>query len=114
MTSKVKVVLAAAAMLASAMAMPAQAYDWNVPTAHVTRLEATYMPNTIAFQIDQAAGSSCPAGTMLNYGAQGADQPTRIANAQAVYSALLTALAAGRSVTLYGNVNCTVTFVHIS
>jgi hypothetical protein len=92
----------------------AYAFDWNVGTAHVTRLEVSYMPNRISFQIDQAAGSQCPAGTFLIWNAQGADEAQQIANANAVYSTLLTAMMSGKPVTLYGNNSgCVVTFAHI-
>ena len=42
--------------------MNAYAYDWSLASAHVTLVEATYMPYTVSFQLDKGAGG-CPAGS---------------------------------------------------
>lgn len=98
---------AAMALLA---AQPASASDWSV-AANVTIVEGSYIPNTVDFQINQAAGS-CAAGTWLNWTLRGSDEPSQIANAQGIYSLLMTALASGKQVQLYGtNSGCTVQFM---
>lgn len=99
--------------LAMATAAPAGTTDWGIGAGRVTRLEATYMPDAITFQIDQGGGN-CPAGTWLRWNSQGSDEAEKIANGQAVYAMLLTAEASGRPVTLYGNnAGCIVMYIHM-
>lgn len=91
----------------------ASAYDWSV-IAHVTDVEGSYTPGHITFKIDKDASSQCPQGTFLAWNMTGADEAQQIANANAVYSLLMTALATGKSVTIYGyNSGCVLSFVHI-
>lgn len=71
------------------------------------------MPESVYLQLDVDAGS-CPAGTWIRWIARGTDQPEKIANAQAVLATAMTALAAGKRMTLYGNNSgCTLDFVHL-
>lgn len=87
--------------------------DWNV-TAHITDLEATYMPASIVFEIDQNAGtaSQCTANSFLEY------IPPNTDNAKAVYALLLASKLSGQTVVLFGsntpngNGHCQVNFVH--
>jgi hypothetical protein len=109
-----RVAILVGGLMLSFMAPAAIAYDWNVTTAHVTVLEASYMPNYISFEIDQNAGTSCPSGSFLIWSPPSGDEQQQIANVNAVYSTLLTALASGKTVQLFGNnAGCNVVFVHI-
>ena len=91
---------------------PALAYDWQI-TAHVTSVQPTYLPGQAAFLVD-TAGGSCAAGAWLTWPAQGADEAAQIANTQAVYSSLLSAMLTGKSVVLFGNNSgCTISFIWI-
>ena len=104
---------AVAAFLAAAFAPTANAFDWSV-SGHVTMVEPTYMPTYVTFSIDTAAGA-CPAGSILIWSALGSDEPKQIANAQAILATITTALATGKTVSLYGtNAGCTVQFVHLN
>ena len=108
-----KSIFGAAIACLSLAAPSAFAYDWSV-TGHVTMIEPSYMPNQLIFMID-APGGSCAAGAMLSWNIRGSDQASQIANVNSVYSALVTALAAGRTVTIFGNnSNCSIDFIHLS
>lgn len=90
----------------------ATSYDWSV-IARVTAIEVTYMPSRLDFRIDQDAGN-CPKGALLFWNARGTDEPSQIANTQAVLSAFMTAKASGQSVMLFGNnSDCTVSYAYI-
>jgi len=85
-----------------------RAYDWYVD-AKITVVEPDYIPNSIAFQVDQNAGA-CDAGQFLNYYAQGSVAADKSSNVNAVLSSLITALSTQRTVRIYGNNNgCAVT-----
>ena len=91
---------------------PVAAADWTFD-GHVIELESTYVPSEIVFWSDGGT-ADCPAGTMLHYLPQGADQASKGQNIQANYSALATALASGKKVRLYGaNGRCVIQFIHI-
>jgi hypothetical protein len=50
----------------------------------------------------------------VTWPAQGADQPTKIANVQAILASLLTAKLNGKLLNLFGsNASCTVSFMHV-
>ncbi|WP_110133117.1 MULTISPECIES: hypothetical protein [unclassified Caulobacter] len=111
MTIKTKAILVAATCGLLAAAQPAAAYDWGIPGAKVIGIEATYMPSTVVFKIDRAAGA-CAAGALLFYSPQGDTEDRRIANANAIMSMLMTAKVAGQTLTVTGNnANCTVLFL---
>jgi hypothetical protein len=77
----------------------AWAYDW-VGEAKVTAVEVTYMPQSIPFYVDQAIGG-CAAGTALMWTPRGNTAEEKNQNAQAVFSALLTAKSSGQKITAY-------------
>lgn len=77
------------------------AYDWYVD-AKVVTVEADYIPNSIAFMID-TTGGSCPGGTFLNYFPTGANATDKASNISAQLSLLLSALAAGKTVRVFGS-----------
>jgi hypothetical protein len=86
------------------------AYDWVV-TAKVTMVEPTYVPSYVDFMVDGSAGNCFVLDN------SGADEPTKIANANAAFSALMTAAITGREITLFGTNapnggNCYVQFMH--
>lgn len=95
-------------------AMPALAYDWSASGAHVTVLEASYMPSSITFAVDASMDASCPAGSWLTYRGQGPDAASQLENIKAVYAMLLGAKLSGQTLDLYGNdAGCLVTYVHL-
>lgn len=94
------------------IAQPAWATDWMIETK-ITAIEPTYIPLKISFWTESGAGS-CPAGSIYNWNAQGADQPAKIANVQSVLATLMTALMTGKRVRLYGNnAACGIEFIHL-
>lgn len=97
--SKFRSVVLAAAILTTLSNAPAHAAARSVNSVRVTLIEPGYMPDSIAFQIDKAAGA-CPAGAFLRWYAQGADSTAKSANVNAIYSALMTALASGKTLNL--------------
>jgi hypothetical protein len=98
--------------LASMISSSASATDW-VFDARVTDIEASFVPNEVAFYTDGGAGS-CLSGSMMHWPAQGADQTAKTANIQGVLSIMTTALVAGKKVRLYGNNSgCVVSFIHL-
>jgi len=104
--------LLAGSLLMTVHATAVGAFDWTT-SAKVSVIEPSYMPGWISFQIGASVGT-CPSGTWLQWPAQGADQASRIANAQAVYSTLLTAMMANRTVIFYGvNAGCKVEHIHL-
>jgi len=108
-----KSILGAAIACLSLTAPSAFAYDFSA-IGHVTRIEPTYLPSSLNFSIDVPAGT-CAAGVTLTWNIRGSDEASQIANSTAVYTALVTALAAGRTVTVYGNnSNCSIDFIQIS
>jgi hypothetical protein len=108
-----KRILGLTAAIFSLAALPVSAFDWSI-VARVSVVEATYMPGYISFRIDKAAGT-CAVGTHLIWNAQGATEATRIANANAVYAGLLSALHTNREVTLFGvNSGCSVQYIHFN
>jgi hypothetical protein len=110
--SSIKILSLALAGVAALGSSQAWAYDWGVE-ARVVAIESTYMPTQVLFSID-AAGSSCTVGTLLKWTPKGSTADEKIANAQAIFSTLLTAQASGRKVRVYGNNSgCTVDYLHI-
>ena len=100
------------ALCASAAVTSAYAFDWVIETT-VSVLEPSYVPTSIAFSVN-AAGGSCAQGAWLSWNAQGADQPSKIANIQAVYATLLSAKLSGKTIRIYGNNSgCTIDHIHI-
>jgi hypothetical protein len=91
----------------------AQAYDWSV-VAKVRSIEVSYIPTNVPFTIDQSAGT-CAAGTILKWNIHGTNGDEKSQNSQAILAALMTAQAAGRTITIYGNnVDCTVDYLYIN
>ena len=85
----------------------ANAWDTNV-TARVTVIEASYAPNSVPFQIDQAFGT-CPLGSFLTFQAMGATVAEKAASAAGAMSALVTAQATKNRVVVFGiSANCTI------
>jgi hypothetical protein len=79
-----------------------EAADWTVSSAHVTLVEASYMPSAVYFYVDAQAGP-CAAGSYLQYVGQGPDQATKQANAKAVFALLLAAKLSGQTVQIDGS-----------
>ena len=91
---------------------PARAAPFSITTT-VSMVEATYMPKFITFNVTSPAGA-CGAGALLYWQAQGADEPSQIANTQAIFALLLTAETSGKSISIWGDdSNCTVNCIHI-
>lgn len=88
------------------------AYDWSVTTA-VGAIEASYMPDILAFNVKNAAGS-CSAGQLLSWNIRGTTSDQTIANISSVYALLLTAIAGNRNIIIYGNnAGCTIDHIYI-
>ena len=95
------------ALLAGFFAANANAYQSI--DGKVTVLEATYLPNSVSFQLS-AGTTICPAGTWLKW--KNADQ----SNNKSVYATLLTAAATGKTVRLLindGDSTCTGLYVYL-
>jgi len=104
--------LACLAALSTLVGTPAWAYDWAIIGAHVVHIEGTYMPTVVPFNVDKPGGN-CAAGATLQYTGHGADTPTAQANTKAIYALLLAARLTNTPVDLYGNSDCSVSFVHL-
>lgn len=99
------------ALTVAVMATPALAYDASF-TGKVTMIEPTYMPDGVIFRLDYGAGA-CSAGSSLTWTVRGTTEAAKIANSQAILSALITAQASGRTVGVFVNTsNCSVEFLH--
>lgn len=93
------------ALVASLVFFSSVASAWEV-TAKVIRIEATWVPDYVLFQLDSGM-SNCNGYGWLQYTGSGAGQTDSKKNVQAAYAALLTALQTGKKV--YVNVsNCAV------
>lgn len=99
--------------ITASLSVHAEAYDWSAVTK-VSNIEVTYMPTQLLFKAD-SAGGSCPAGSLLQWNIRGANATEKAQNAQAVLSALMTAQAMDRTVTILGNNSgCTVDYIYIN
>lgn len=92
------------------MTSPANAYDWSVE-ANVTQVEASYAPAILPFYLNAAAGN-CPSGSALQWDPV-VDASYRSQNFQAILSVLMTAMATGRKVRLFGTNNCKVQYMYL-
>jgi hypothetical protein len=85
-------------------------YDWFIPEARITFIEATYMPMTIVFGSD-TAGGTC---TRMTWVGQGADQAAQYANAKSVFAMLIAAKVSATPIKMYGvNAGCEVRFIYL-
>jgi hypothetical protein len=110
-SGKMKAISCAICTIALFSPRQALAYDWVIEV-NVLVIEPSYVPSLINFVVDGGAGS-CPAGSWLAWNAQGADQPSKIANIQAVLAVLMTAKAGGTKVRLHGNnAGCSIEHIH--
>jgi hypothetical protein len=112
--SKFRSVLLAAAVLATISETSAHAAPAAVNATHVVLIEPSYMPDSIAFWIDKPVGA-CPANSWLRWYARGVDAAGKVANVNAIYSLLVTALASGKSVNVgVEDSNCSVAVLQIN
>ena len=96
------VMACAAAVAVMTCIAPAQALAQGAiigVSAKITFVEATYIPDSITFMIDQPLGT-CPAGSLLRYFSQGVDTTTKSQNIAAVFSLMLTAKVSNQIVTV--------------
>lgn len=90
----------------------ADAYDWSVITT-VSAIEASYMPDILAFKVNDAAGS-CAVGQLFTWNIRGTTSDQRISNISSVYALLLTAVSGSRRIQIYGNNSgCTIDHIYI-
>lgn len=85
----------------------ASAWALENTVAHVVRLEGTFMPSYIKFQLDGGT-STCGPYTWLTW-QKDAD------NNKAIYATLLAALSSGKRIELYlnnGDTSCTGQYIH--
>lgn len=92
------VVLTAISLTASA---------WEV-TGKVIRIEPTWVPDYVLFQLDTGLGG-CTATTWLNYTGTGSGQTEPKKNVQAIYALLLVSLHTGKQIVAYGTTLCSAT-----
>lgn len=112
MTNIGKAVLAALVGASGFAATPSQAFDWGL-SVKIASVEATYMPNLVAFTADRAVGACAP-GQQLLYTPTGATAELKAHNANAVFSLLLSAKLASQTVVITGNnASCTVLYVNM-
>jgi len=93
------------------------AYEWETYGTLMT-VEASYMPNGIAFQSNSGAGA-CPAGSWLWYPGQGNTDQDKRDNAKSTLSLLLTATVSGNMVHIFGSNNvagnlCVIDHIHLT
>jgi hypothetical protein len=100
-----------------AYASPASAFDWFIPVAHVTSVQASYLPLSIAFTVDTGT-AACPNTTTVFWyrgdiaASQGSDPKV---NVLATFSMLMKARTSGLSIWMYGlNAGCTVQFIGVN
>ena len=78
---------------------------------HVTQIEPSYVPASLAFAIDVAAGA-CPAGPWLIFTGTTASNNLPD-NVKAIYAGLVAAMQSGTLVEVYGTDSaCAITNVH--
>lgn len=85
------------------------AYAYQTIEGHVTLLEPTYLPTTVAFSMD-AGSSVCPAGGWLRWSKSSTD------NNKAAYATLLSAFTTGKRIRFYindGDTNCMGVAMHL-
>lgn len=115
----VAVGLVAGAVLGS---VAVSAWVAPVPEAYLTTVEGVSVPDSVGFQIDQAA-ANCPANTWIYWdGGSGfpratADETMRRANVRSMTQILMAQKIAGAKIRVYAsnsatNVNCRVDFIH--
>ena len=96
--------------LAIAMTLlPLSAFSLEFFVGKVTYLEPTYMPGVIRFTVN-GGNSNCPAGKAITWA------NANVENNKVVYSTLMAALMADKTVRIYandGDVSCKAQFLHL-
>jgi len=99
----------------------AYAEDWSVSSAHVTQIEASYLPGVIALQFDQQVGTCAAPGAWVWYKgglAQAATGSTTVnyeTGIVAVYAGLMKTMSRGKTVGISGfNSGCYITHIYFS
>ncbi len=95
-------------LMVGLLALDAPCWALETTQAHVTLVEATYMPGRVQFQLD-AGTPSCPAGTWVAWANSNTD------NNKSVYALLLAAVSSGKEVQIFfnnGETSCTAQFVY--
>lgn len=108
-------VVAAASLFLTFIAPPAYAYDWMI-VARVQVIESSYIPAILNFKVD-ATGGACASGQWVFWTptVSFVDAAARNTNMTSTLSLLMTALATGKSVTLFGNnAGCTINFIYLN
>jgi len=78
----------------------------------VTTIEPTYMPEKIQFKMDSTV-ASCTPGTWLKYYGTTVDPLLKHEHNKVVYSTLLAAQAANRTIKIYGTNECVIEIIHL-
>lgn len=111
-STKKHIAVISATLAMATVSRPALAFDWDVQTT-VSVVEGSYVPSLVPFEINVPAGT-CARGAWLYWTIQGTDEAKQIANAQAVFSLLLTAKMSNKTIEIYGyNSGCAVAFIHL-
>lgn len=85
---------------------------WEV-TGKVIRIEPTWVPDYVLFQLDTGLGG-CTQTTWINYTGIGSGQTEPKSNVKAVYIILLASLYTGKQITAYGSTLCSSTNIQPS
>ncbi len=86
------------------------AFSWTSTNATVSLVEASYAPNAVTFALT-VMPSECTSG-LLTWMPRGATQATQVDNGKAVLAGLLSALASGGPINVFGSV-CNVEYIHL-
>lgn len=92
-----------------AMLLPWSAHSLESIIGKVTYLEPTYMPTTIRFTMD-SGNTACPAGKAIHWSKENID------NNKVVYSSMMAAMMANKSIRIYindGDASCKAQFLHL-
>ena len=88
----------------------AMAYDWVV-TTKVAFIEGSFVPENLPFGLANNSNSNC---SRLSWSSIISDAGDKTQNMQAVYALLVTAMAGNKSITVYGNNDCTVNYIYLN
>lgn len=79
-------------------------------TGKVVRIEPTWVPDYVLFQLDTGIGG-CTATTWINYTGTGSGQSDPKKNVQTIHAILFASLYTGKQIAVYGTTLCSATNV---
>ena|ERR1700732_647900 len=96
------------AFAATALALAPASWALETAQGHVTIVESSYMPASVAFQVD-VGSPSCPLGTWLTWSNANVD------NVKSTFALLMAAINSGNRIQYYinnGDTTCQPQFLH--